>query len=102
MLGGRERRGCRCGEKERHRAQAREESSVHRSRLAAVASRVTIVSWLKKLSYSLPIWLHLLRLERSGSMEPVDMDGMIDALIDREGGYVADAADRGGPTCFGI
>jgi lysozyme family protein len=35
-------------------------------------------------------------------MEVVDVDGLIDALIDREGGFVADAADRGGPTCFGI
>jgi lysozyme family protein len=35
-------------------------------------------------------------------MEAVDVDSLIDALIDREGGYVADAADRGGPTCFGI
>ena len=29
-------------------------------------------------------------------------DGLIDALIDREGGYVNHPADRGGPTCFGI
>ena len=34
--------------------------------------------------------------------EPVDVDGLIDALIDREGGYVDHPADRGGPTCFGI
>src|SRR3954451_4127430 len=27
---------------------------------------------------------------------------MIDALIEREGGYVSDPADKGGPTCFGI
>ena len=27
---------------------------------------------------------------------------LIDALIDREGGYVDHPADRGGPTCFGI
>jgi lysozyme family protein len=31
-----------------------------------------------------------------------DIDHMIDALIDREGGYVNDPADKGGPTCFGI
>jgi lysozyme family protein len=32
----------------------------------------------------------------------VDVDGLIDALIDREGGYVDNPADKGGPTCFGI
>ena len=32
----------------------------------------------------------------------VDVDGLIDALIDREGGYVDHPADKGGPTCFGI
>ena len=32
-------------------------------------------------------------------MEP---DDLIDALIEREGGYVNHPADRGGPTCFGI
>jgi lysozyme family protein len=30
------------------------------------------------------------------------IDEMIDALIDREGGYVADPADRGGATRYGI
>ena len=30
------------------------------------------------------------------------IDQLIDALIDREGGYVAHPADRGGATCFGI
>ena len=34
--------------------------------------------------------------------EVVDVDGLIDALIDREGGYVDNSADKGGPTCFGI
>src|SRR5256885_5947008 len=34
--------------------------------------------------------------------EVVDVDGLIDALIDREGGYVDNPADRGGPTRFGI
>lgn len=29
-------------------------------------------------------------------------DQLIDALIDREGGYVNHSADKGGPTCFGI
>ena len=32
-------------------------------------------------------------------MDPTDL---IDDVITREGGYVADAADKGGPTCFGI
>ncbi len=32
----------------------------------------------------------------------LDVDALIDALIEREGGYVSHAADRGGPTCFGI
>jgi lysozyme family protein len=32
----------------------------------------------------------------------VDVDGLIDALIDREGGYANHPADKGGPTCFGI
>ena len=30
------------------------------------------------------------------------LDKLIDALIDREGGYVDHPADRGGATCFGI
>ena len=34
--------------------------------------------------------------------ETIDVDAMIDALIDREGGYVNQSADKGGPTCFGI
>jgi lysozyme family protein len=29
-------------------------------------------------------------------------DQLIDALIDREGGYVNHPADKGGPSCFGI
>ena len=32
----------------------------------------------------------------------VAIDGLIDGLIEREGGYVNHPADRGGPTCFGI
>jgi lysozyme family protein len=31
-----------------------------------------------------------------------DTDALIDAVIDREGGYVNHPADRGGPTCWGI
>jgi lysozyme family protein len=34
--------------------------------------------------------------------EESSVDGMIDALIEREGGYVHHSADKGGPTCFGI
>ena len=32
----------------------------------------------------------------------VDVDRLIDALIEREGGYCDHPADKGGPTCFGI
>jgi lysozyme family protein len=32
----------------------------------------------------------------------IDVDQLIDALIEREGGYVSHPADKGGPTCFGI
>lgn len=35
-------------------------------------------------------------------IEDFDVDGLIDALIEREGGYVNHPADKGGPTCFGI
>jgi lysozyme family protein len=34
--------------------------------------------------------------------EAVDVDTLIDGVIDREGGYVDNPADKGGPTCFGI
>jgi lysozyme family protein len=34
--------------------------------------------------------------------EAIDVDDLIDALIEREGGFVANPADEGGPTCFGI
>jgi lysozyme family protein len=32
----------------------------------------------------------------------IDIDTLMEALIDREGGYVHHPADKGGPTCFGI
>ena len=32
----------------------------------------------------------------------MDVETLIDAVIAREGGYVADPADRGGATCWGI
>ena len=34
--------------------------------------------------------------------EDKSVDALIDALIEREGGYVSHPADRGGTTCFGI
>jgi lysozyme family protein len=34
--------------------------------------------------------------------EPIDVDALVEGLIEREGGYVANPADKGGPTCFGI
>jgi hypothetical protein len=34
--------------------------------------------------------------------DPSNVDALIDALIEREGGYVANPADKGGPTRFGI
>jgi lysozyme family protein len=34
--------------------------------------------------------------------EGTDEGDLIDALIDREGGYVNHPADRGGPTRYGI
>ena len=35
-------------------------------------------------------------------MEQVDVGALVDGLIEREGGFVANPADKGGPTCFGI
>jgi len=32
----------------------------------------------------------------------IDVDALVDALIEREGGYIDHPADKGGPTCFGI
>jgi len=34
--------------------------------------------------------------------ETIDVNALVDGLIDREGGYVNNPADKGGPTCFGI
>jgi len=34
--------------------------------------------------------------------EAIDINGLVEALIEREGGFVANPADGGGPTCFGI
>jgi lysozyme family protein len=34
--------------------------------------------------------------------ENFDVDGLIDGIIEREGGFVNHPADKGGPTCFGI
>jgi lysozyme family protein len=38
----------------------------------------------------------------AGLQEVDDVDLLIDALIEREGGYADHPADKGGPTCFGI
>ena len=35
-------------------------------------------------------------------MESQSVDELLDALIERKGGYVNHPADRGGPTCWGI
>ena len=32
----------------------------------------------------------------------MDVDRLVEALVEREGGYVNNPADKGGPTCFGI
>ena len=32
----------------------------------------------------------------------LDVEILVDAVIDREGGFVDNPADKGGPTCFGI
>ena len=34
--------------------------------------------------------------------ETIDVGALVDGLVEREGGYVANPADKGGPTCFGI
>jgi len=34
--------------------------------------------------------------------QSIDVDQLIDALINREGGYTDHPSDKGGPTCFGI
>jgi lysozyme family protein len=34
--------------------------------------------------------------------QQIDVDSLIEALVEREGGYVNNPADKGGATCFGI
>ena len=34
--------------------------------------------------------------------ETIDVDALVEGLIEREGGYADNSADKGGPTCFGI
>src|SRR5690349_3108760 len=43
-----------------------------------------------------------LRAKEERVEEAIVVDQLIDALIDREGGFVDNPADKGGPTCFGI
>ena len=35
-------------------------------------------------------------------VKELNIDTLVDALIEREGGYVNHPVDKGGPTCFGI
>jgi lysozyme family protein len=42
------------------------------------------------------------RDEEAPVQQELKIDDLVDALIEREGGYVRHPADRGGPTCFGI
>src|SRR5436190_21481720 len=35
-------------------------------------------------------------------LEQLDVGTLVEALIEREGGFVDHPADNGGPTCFGI
>jgi lysozyme family protein len=42
------------------------------------------------------------RDEEAPVQQELKIDNLVDALIEREGGYVRHPADRGGPTCFGI
>ena len=53
------------------------------------------------LSYMTPIWLFA-RLTRTTGECGMDVSELIDALIEREGGYADHPADKGGPTRFGI
>jgi lysozyme family protein len=59
-------------------------------------------NWLILLSYSAPIWLFTATREGQRVSNTIDVEQLIDAVIEREGGYVDHPADRGGPTCFGI
>ena len=34
--------------------------------------------------------------------EAIGVDALVEALMEREGGYVDNPADKGGPSCFGI
>jgi lysozyme family protein len=62
-----------------------------------------MTKWNIQLSYSTPIWLYTRDSEEEERVEQVvDVDQLIDALVEREGGYVNNPADKGGPTCFGI
>src|SRR3954462_9938676 len=54
------------------------------------------------LSYIEPTWLHTCDSLKEKQVRHVDVETLIDALVEREGGYVDHPADKGGPTCFGI
>jgi lysozyme family protein len=41
-------------------------------------------------------------MERAVTYQAIEVDALIDALIEREGGYMYHPADKGGATCFGI
>jgi lysozyme family protein len=55
------------------------------------------------LSYNTPIWLQQRDSKKEERVQQnIDVELLVDALIEREGGYVNHPADKGGPTCFGI
>src|SRR5438309_6719206 len=49
-----------------------------------------------------PIWLVHADSEESGMQDEVDVAALVDGVLEREGGYVDNPADKGAPTCFGI
>ena len=89
--GGRERSSASGGE-------GQEESRVHATQPSEPhAMRVTESSGSNALSYSIPIWLVSRDSEprRRRVDDTVDVDALIDALIEREGGYVEPSRRQG-------